>query len=109
LSSATYYRWRSRLREDKLTDQVAGSRPKAPLPTPKQVAAARGFALAHPEMGYKRLAWQMVDEDVAYLRPYQVYRVLKERDLLRRGDRSVAVSAADHRPRTIPIRSGKWT
>jgi hypothetical protein len=24
--------------------------------------AARGFALAHPKMGYKRLAWQMVDK-----------------------------------------------
>jgi transposase InsO family protein len=90
LSSATYYRWRGRQQEDELTDQVAGSRPKAPLPTPKEVAAARGFALAHPKMGYKRLAWQMVDEDVAYLRPYQVYRLLKERDLLRPWNRSAS-------------------
>jgi transposase InsO family protein len=90
LPAATYYRWRGRQREGGLADQVAGSRPKAPLPTPKEVTAARHFALTHPKMGYKRLAWQMVDEDVVYLRPYQVYRVLQEGDLLRRWDRLAA-------------------
>ena len=45
------------------------------------------FALAHPRMGYKRLAWLMVDEDVAYLRPYQVYQILAEHNLLRRRQR----------------------
>lgn len=44
------------------------------------------FALAHPQTGYKRLTWQMVDEDMAYLRSYQVYRILKEHDRLCRGD-----------------------
>jgi hypothetical protein len=61
LPSATYCRWQSRQQEGDLADQVARSRPKAPLPTPKEVAAARRFALAHPKMGYKRLTWQMVD------------------------------------------------
>jgi transposase InsO family protein len=49
LPSATYYRWQGRQREDDLADQVAGSRPRAPLPTPNEVAAARQFALAHPK------------------------------------------------------------
>lgn len=84
LPSATYYRWQDRQQEGDLADQVARSRPKAPLPTANEVAAARHFALAHPKMGYKRLAWQMVDEDIVYLRPYQVYRVLQEGDLVRR-------------------------
>jgi len=38
-------------------------------------------------MGYKRLTWQMVDEDAAYLRPYQVYNILSEQDLLCRQRR----------------------
>jgi hypothetical protein len=29
-------------------------------------------------MGYKRLTWQMADEDVACLRPYQVYAILHD-------------------------------
>jgi len=33
-------------------------------------------------MGYKRLTWAMVDEDVAYLRPWQVYDILGKHDLL---------------------------
>lgn len=84
LPPATYYRWGTRRREGVLTDQVARSGHPAPLPTPGEVTAVRDFALVHTQMGYKRLTWQMVDEDVAYLRPYQVYRLLKEGDLLRR-------------------------
>ena len=42
------------------------------------------FARAHPLMGYKRLAWDMVDRDIAYLRPGQVYQVLREANLVAR-------------------------
>jgi len=72
LPPATYYRWGTRRREGVLTDQAARSGHPAPLPTPDEVTAVRDFALVHTQMGYKRLTWQMVDEDVAYLRPYQV-------------------------------------
>lgn len=44
----------------------------------------RTFALDHPATGYKRLTWMMIDEDVAYLRAYQVYRVLVAQDLMAR-------------------------
>ena len=82
LPSATYYRWKARQQEGRLTDQVIVPRRQVLLPTLEEVAAACDFALAHPKMGYKRLTWQMVDEDVAYLRPYQVYRILQKHDLL---------------------------
>jgi putative transposase len=84
LSPATYYRWKNRQQGDALADKVVRVGPRAPLPTPDEVSAVHDFALTHTKMGYKRLTWQMVDQDVAYLRPYQVYRVLKEGDLLRR-------------------------
>lgn len=82
LPSATYYRWKSRAREGCLADRVVVPRRRAPLPTPEEVVAVCAFARAHPQMGYKRLTWQMVDQDVVYLRPYQVYHILQEYDLL---------------------------
>lgn len=85
LPPATYYRWQEREQEGRLADVVVVPQRRVPLPTPEEVAAVRGCALDYPPMGYKRLTWLMVDEDVAYLRPWQVYRILDEHDLLRRG------------------------
>jgi len=82
LPGATYYRWKARQQEGWLADRVVVPRRRVLPPTPKEVAAVCAFALTHPQMGYKRLTWQMVDEDVAYLRPYQVYGILKEHNLL---------------------------
>lgn len=84
LPAATYYRWRERAAEGRLGDQVVVPHRQAIPPTPEEVIAACGFALDHPAVGYKRLTWMMVDEDVAYLRPYQVYRVLVAQNLLAR-------------------------
>jgi transposase InsO family protein len=86
LPAATYYRWQERAAAGHLADRVVVPRRPALLPRPEEVAAVRCFSLMHPQTGYKRLTWQMVDEDVAFLRPYQVYRILKKHDLLcRRG------------------------
>lgn len=82
LPSATYYRWQTRATVNRLTDQVVVPRREALLPTPEEVVAVRRFSLAHPQTGYKRLTWQMVDENAAYLRPYQVYHILKEHNLM---------------------------
>lgn len=79
---ATYYRWKVRQQEGRLADQIIVPRRQAFLPTLEEVAAVRDFALAHPKMGYKRLTWQMVDQGVAYVRPYQIYRILQQHDLL---------------------------
>ena len=87
LPAATYYRWQARAAEGRLTDEVVVPHCRSTPPTPEEVETVRRFALTHPQMGYKRLTWQMVDEDVAYLRPYQVYRILSEYDLLCRRRR----------------------
>lgn len=88
LPSATYYRWQARGQEDCLVDRVVVPYRQALPPTPEEVAAVCGFALMNPQIGYKRLTWQMVDKDVAYLRAYQVYGILKEHDLLCRREAS---------------------
>lgn len=96
VSPATYYRWEARAREDQLEDRFVQPHRHALPPTPQEVQAVCAFALEHPAMGYKRLAWLMVDQDVAYLRPYQVYRILKEANLLMR--RPPAVEEVLRRP-----------
>jgi putative transposase len=93
---ATYYRWKGRDQRDQLADRVVVPRHQGLSPTPDEVAAVCKSALAHPAMGYKRLTWLMIDQDVACLRPYQVYHILDEQDLLAR--RSKALPAALTRP-----------
>lgn len=82
LPAATYYRWQDREQAGCLADRVIVPCRRVPSPTPHEGTAVRNFALTHPQTGYKRLTWQMVDRDVACLRPYQVYNLLREGDLL---------------------------
>jgi len=64
----------------------------------EEVDAVIGYALAHPREGYRRLAWMMVDEDVAYLSPSSVYRILDDADLLYRWKRSRSVGERPAEP-----------
>lgn len=86
LSAATYYRWRRRVRAGQPGERSDRGGEHGPLP--EEAAAAIAYARAHPRDGYRRLAWQMVDEDIAYLSPSAVYRLLDQHDLLYRWKRS---------------------
>lgn len=70
-SPATYSRWKEREQAGRLTDRVVTPRRPPLPPTPEEVRAVAGFARAHPLVGYKRLAWEMVDENIAYGSPSQ--------------------------------------
>lgn len=96
LPRATFYRWAERAQEGCLEDRRVVPHQSVPVPTPGEVAAVRGYALAHPLIGYKRMCWQMVDADVAYLRPYQVYDILGAQGLIRR--REMVIADPFHRP-----------
>lgn len=76
-----YYGWRTRAH--RLQDRV-GTGCGWDRPLEEEIAAVVAYALEHTWEGYRRLAWMMVDEDVAYLSPTTVYRILSERDLLSR-------------------------
>jgi putative transposase len=84
LARATFYRWQSRQAEGGLVDRVVTPSRHALPPTPEEVRRVRRYAEAHPLLGYKRLTWAMVDEDVVYLRPWMIYRILAEHTLLGR-------------------------
>lgn len=87
LTKARYRDWVKRDARDALLDR----RPVAPHRDGILLVerdAVRAYALTHPKDGYRRLTWQMIDEDVAYLSPSSVYRILDEADLLYRWKRS---------------------
>lgn len=77
----TYYRW---LREEAWAKpKAAVSKPLQPFEAlPEEKAAVREYALKHPELRHRELAWRMVDEDVAYLGASTVYRILREAKLV---------------------------
>jgi putative transposase len=84
---SVYYEWCERAAEQRLDDLAPGGRCLSAV-LPEEKEAVISYALAHPREGYRRLAWMMVDADVAYLSPSSVYRVLNDADLLYRWKRS---------------------
>ena len=82
VAARSYYRW---LKEAAWAKQ----RPATPLPPvppyealSEEKQAVIRYARRHPELRHRELAWRMVDEDVAFLSPSTVYRVLKEANLV---------------------------
>lgn len=82
IARRSYYRW---LQEE----AWAKGRPaEVPRPVPlyealtEEQQAVLAYARKHPTLRHRELAWRMVDEDVAYLSPSTVYRILKRANLV---------------------------
>jgi transposase InsO family protein len=101
ISRATFYRWKGRAREGQLEDRRHDPQGQRG-PLPEEEAAVVDYAKAHPRDGYRRLCWQMVDEDVAYLSPSAVYRLLDRHDLLYRWKRSASSSGSKPKEASHP-------
>ena len=76
---ARFYEWRRR--------RGAPNRHNAPIPKDGwllewEKTAIIDFHFKHPDQGYRRLAWMMVDADVVAVSPSSVWRVLKNNGLL---------------------------
>jgi transposase InsO family protein len=97
LPKSRYREWVKRAEADALADR-SSAHPGLDAILPDEKRAVLAYALAHPRDGYRRLTWQMVDADVAYLSPSSVYRVLTEADLLYRWKRSRSSGAAPAKP-----------
>lgn len=88
LDDATYHRWKRQDERGVTPGRPQGGRSRALPPTPEEVAIVERFARQYPLKGYRRLAWFMVERGVCSLRPYQVYEILLQLDLIaRRGSR----------------------
>lgn len=97
LSRGRYREWTQRAAQARLMDLApVGVAYSAILPEEK--AAVLDYALEHPRDGYRRLAWQMIDADVAYVSPSSVYRILADQDLLYRWKRSTHSGTAPPKP-----------
>ena len=82
ITRRSYYRW---LKEEVWAralpaEPVKPVQPYEALKEEKQ--AVLDYARKHPELRHRELAWRMVDEDVAFLSPSTVYRILKEANLV---------------------------
>lgn len=93
ISPATYYRWPKRAGRAVGPRRSAGSLYEV-LPSERQAIVA--YALRHPEVRHRELAWKMVDDDVCGVSSSTVYRVLGEADLVCRW-RPMARSKGDGR------------
>jgi transposase InsO family protein len=79
VSPASYYRWRK-------TEPEGKAEPPRPVQayeaTDAEKRAVRAYALKHPGIRHRELAWRMVDEDVVFLSMSTVYRILKGENLV---------------------------
>lgn len=87
VSRSRYYEWLARCAADRLADTPA---PRVPLTRllGEEKEAICAFAQRHPKIGYRKLAWMMIDQGIVCVDESSVYRVLKEADLLYRHKRS---------------------
>ena len=81
ISRGTYYRW---LKEAAWLKPQRGPVPPVQMfeALPEERQAVLAYARQHPTIRHRELAWRMVDEDVAYLSPSTVYRILSSANLV---------------------------
>ena len=80
LSRSTYYSWVNR---QGVENQPKGVPPKHHWLTESEKAAIITYYTDHRQTGYRRLAYMMLDENVAAVSPSSVYRLLSTTGLLR--------------------------
>lgn len=97
LARSRYHDWVRREASATLADRHPGA-PTVDAILPEEQHAVLAYALAHPKDGYRRLAWQMVDADVAYVSPASAYRLLRDADLLYRWKRSRSLGQVPAKP-----------
>lgn len=82
VSPASYYRWRKEERSAKKIPAEPAKPVQAYEATDEEKRAVRAYALKHPGIRHRELAWRMVDEEVACLSMSTVYRILKGENLV---------------------------
>lgn len=80
VKKSTYYGW---FNDD---GSLKDSKPRTPVNDrkilPEEIVAVLSYRRKHPEIGYRKLTWQMVDENVACLSETAVYNILSEHGML---------------------------
>ncbi len=101
IAPRSYYRW-----VQEAAWQRTAREPVRPVQVyealPAEQAAVQKYALEHPEIRHRELAWRMIDEDVVMLSPSSVYRILLAADLMNRQRGRVKRYRAEYEKATRP-------
>ena len=84
ISRSKFYHWRSRYGQENFHN---GKIPRDYWLQDWEKQAIISYYQAHPDEGYRRLTFMMIDADVVAVSPSSVWRVLSEAGLLRRWNR----------------------
>lgn len=79
INRTKFYQWKKRYG---YKNNHNGKIPKSHWLLGEEKEAIVRYARENEEEGYRRLCYMMIDEDIAYVSPSTVYRILKENDLL---------------------------
>jgi transposase InsO family protein len=82
VSPASYYRWRKGAQGATALSAEPLRPVQAYEATDEEKRVVRAYALKHPGIRHRELAWRMVDEEVACLSMSTVYRILKGENLV---------------------------
>lgn len=92
-SPASYYRWRRSLGGEQSAPRSGNGTMYELLPSERQ--AIIDYALQHPQIRHRELAWRMLDEGICAVSAASVYRVLREADLVCRWKPRVRVKPSE--------------
>jgi putative transposase len=85
ISKSKYYDWQKRYGEVNMHNARV---PRRFWITSWEQEAIRAYSVEHPDEGYRRLSYMMLDENVVAVSPSSVYRVLSKAGLLTKWSRS---------------------
>jgi transposase InsO family protein len=99
IGRSKYYDWRERQGE---ANQHNGQVPRNNWLTPEEQEAILTYQATHPQEGYRRLTFMMLDEDVVATSPSTVYRLLKAHNRLARWNHKSSKKGTGFKQPTHP-------
>jgi len=99
LPGGKYHAWKARLGAP---NRHNGAQPRHFWLLAWEREAIISFAVGHPQEGYRRLTYMMLDADVVAVSPSSVYRVLKEAGLLGRQTPAASTKGGGFTPPSEP-------
>lgn len=70
-----------------VTEKKTNRRLQVTAITEREKQQVIDYALSHTELNHREMSYRMIDENVAFMSPSSVYRILRENNLLNRRDR----------------------
>jgi transposase InsO family protein len=100
IKRSTFYGWQ-KIPAPEVTKKPIAS---AASPRPEEIQAVLAYRDLHPDIGYRKFTWQMVDGNVAFLSESKVYDILSEHNRLQgwnRVDNGETAKEYRHKPKHV--------